>query len=289
MFTQSLYVLTDRLVALDEVARALVDVPALGRQSSPAGEHWAHGSDAWVAGTRHHDRGRIVIDVVHRPFPDDLDTTNDRRLYAAWSMGQFGPMVRPGCLQRALSRISGPISAEIAQHLGFIRLRYAYAVEGEKSGLPRDRDAPGELMALSHLAYFISEFQGALALFDPNGEKLTEPRSVRQEMDIARMMDESAWSLWTSQAEVAGTHGSGMRTMGVGQWYRGDLLIVGPVPEGETSGAVFESYIRQSLEGADPAVLNHNGASIPLRWVVDDRFDGSELAVVSLSESSASA
>ena len=76
--------------------------------------------------------------------------------------------------------------------------------------------------------------------------------------------------------------------VGVGQWYRGDLLIVGPVPEGETSGAVFESYIRQSVADADPAVLNHSGASIPLRWVVDDRFEGSELAVVSLTESPAS-
>jgi hypothetical protein len=47
----------------------------------------------------------MAIDTVDRPWPDDMgDPKENAEVFAAWSMGHFGPYTYPGGLQRLMGQ-----------------------------------------------------------------------------------------------------------------------------------------------------------------------------------------
>src|SRR6185369_4273960 len=101
--------------------------------------------------------GYVAIDVVNQAWPDHMgDPKSDVTLFAAWSMGQFGPFTFPGGLQRAQQQSWGwRDSAEaVSSHRGFIRLRTSYVFGADKDSpiLPTPYDPIAELHFLDRLS-----------------------------------------------------------------------------------------------------------------------------------------
>jgi len=123
----------------------------------------------------------VHVDVVGAPWPDAMEDAKDPSLFAAWSMGAFGPLAYPGGLRRAVQQAAAFPEAASDAHRAFVRLRTSYLVgAGEESAvLPDDWSALGELAALLRMASPLLALEGACAFFDPNAEVVLAPGAFR--------------------------------------------------------------------------------------------------------------
>lgn len=201
MFTQSLILLTSRELTLDDVEGALGDFEVLGRTGGDENAHWAFGAPALVVPLPGTVDGRVVVDVINERWPDvPGDPEEDPGLFAAWSMGGFGPGAFPGCLERAGTQCWTWKQASVAvrQHKGFIRLRTTYVADDETTGVPDDQDLQEELLFLTKMAHALGGVVGVMCLFDPAGEAIRPPQIVDQAMEWLELDDALPLDLWTN-------------------------------------------------------------------------------------------
>lgn len=144
----------------------------------------AGGGDVWFGGAglllayRREVNGAVVVDVVDRPWPDDMGSPKDgTSLFGAWGLGHLGPLTFPGNLARAAQqawrwRKGGPTAA--STHRAFVRLRLTYAggARSDAPVMPQDCEPVHELEFLTRVARSLLDLPGSLAFFVPAGEVL---------------------------------------------------------------------------------------------------------------------
>lgn len=174
-FTQGLVVLFERAPTIAQITDAL-------RPFAPGAAH--EGSGSWLHGPsvvvpyRPEVNGAVQVDVVDAAWPDGMgDPEKEVELFAAWSMGHFGPHAFPGGLARAAQQSfawdEGATMPE--RHRAFVRLRASYAFGANRSDpvMPADYAPIPELVFVTQVARAVLAMPGALALFAPDGEALS--------------------------------------------------------------------------------------------------------------------
>ena len=162
---------------LDEVKRALAPLGSL--EPVRPTEGWLGGFPGFVLRSDQTDGDKIVIDVVNRPWPDDMGhPQEDPDLFSCWCLGGFGPHVYPGSLERAAqhARTVPAAQALVSQHRAFVRLRK----------LPPPSAEPfTDLARLAAAARALLEMPTALAYFQPNGEVVLDRAALDANLESA--------------------------------------------------------------------------------------------------------
>src|SRR6186713_1309633 len=149
LFTQAAVVLFEREPTLDVLQKALAEFTVAGRRA-PA-EHQEMSGPSLLVPFRPEHRGAVAVDIVSRAWPDHMgDPKAAPILFAAWSMGHYGPGAFPGGLERAMQNCwhwDGG-SALVARHASFVRIRtsYAFGAKSDDPVLPPDYDPSQELL-----------------------------------------------------------------------------------------------------------------------------------------------
>lgn len=195
IFTQGICVLLDAACTLDEV-EALLRPLQPGRRSRSGGR-WAFESGALAVGLPG-GSGALLVDVVPRPYPDALGGEEDPELFAAWSLGYFGPLAWPGALARALPSVAPSLRARAARHGAWVRVLTTYSTgRGEDVLLPPGYDALRECMAVTEVALALLHLPGAIAWWDPAGETLLTHAQVHAELEAFRQGGPPPVRAWT--------------------------------------------------------------------------------------------
>jgi hypothetical protein len=245
LFTQTACVLLKGPVACEQLERALALFPVVGRQE--AGPSWAFGGPTVTLAFRPEVNGLVAVDVVDQTWPDTMgDPQKEPMLFAAWSMGNFGPFTFPGGLERAGQQSwawqEGKTVA--GQHTGFIRIRssYVFGAGEDAPVMPADYYPVGELLFTTEVALAVLGLPEALCYFNPNGEVLRDRDGLRESLDGARSANLLPLDLW-SNVRLFNLEGgwSLMDTVGNGQL---DLPDIGACfPRGYDYGEV-ERFLR---------------------------------------------
>lgn len=176
-------VLFTRAPSIEEIETALEPLrcPILRRHTEPG---WLSGGTELLVPFGDDPEGHVHVDVVESPWPDTMgDPKEDPPLFAAWSMGAFGPLVFPKNLERAVKQAVAFRDAgeAVAKHRAFVRLRTSYLVgAGEDSPImPENWSALAEIDAMLQVVAPILGIEGACAYFDPNAEVILPHDGVR--------------------------------------------------------------------------------------------------------------
>lgn len=175
IFSQGLVVLLSDSAALDEVENLLTEFGPPTRK--PTFEDWEFSGPAIVLPYRPDVNGYVSVDLVERPWPDDMGNPKEKPiLFGAWSMGHFGPCTFPGNLSRAVQQSwSWPAAKELVpRHKAFVRVRssYIFGAGPQAKCLPADYAPLPELQFLTAIIKALLENPNALAYFNPGGEVL---------------------------------------------------------------------------------------------------------------------
>ena len=179
MFMQGVCILTDGSTTIEEIWKTVADAGFKVVKRVPAGEQWVFGGDSIIVDFKRDVNGLVAIDVVNQPWPDSMgDPKTDPTVFAAWSMGFFGPFAFPGGLARAQQQSWAWEGAKTIPHRsrGFIRVKISY-VFGDKPDAPvapKDYDPVAEIAFLSDLCLALLKVKGTLCYFNPNGEVLQD-------------------------------------------------------------------------------------------------------------------
>ncbi|MEM6364159.1 MAG: DUF4261 domain-containing protein [Planctomycetota bacterium] len=208
LFTQGLCVLCSAPVSLEEIQERLSQFELVGIQES------AEESDAprtLAYSFRPDVGGHMLVTPSTGTWPDDMgdpDESPDR--FVAWSLGQFGPLAFPGCLERAAEQSWGWDDAATARddHSCHIRLLISYVLVGdeeednddedETSLVPEDYDAIEELQFLTKATSVLLEAPQALCYFNPGGEVMRDATGLRQGLNYAWNHELPPLDMWTN-------------------------------------------------------------------------------------------
>ena len=201
MFTQGICVLVNRAVTLDEVEAALSDFTISGR---------LEGSDTpAIAGPsvaiefQPDVNGYVAVDIYNDTWPDGMgDPQEDPDVFAAWSMGHFGPFAFPGGLARAISQSWGMEDADkvVEQHTGCIRIRcsYVFGADEDTPIMPESYDPAAELDFMVKVASSLLELPAAVCYFNPGGEVLRDLDTLRAGLNFAWSNDIPPLDVWSN-------------------------------------------------------------------------------------------
>lgn len=188
-FTQGITVLFDRAPTLDAITAA-IGVPVKKRLD--AFETWAMSGPCVIVEHDAERNGYVSIDVVDRPWPDSMgDPKNESTIFAAWTMGHFGPLAYPQGLERAWQHAyhhpSSPRDV-VARHLAFVRVRLSYVFGGGENApvIPEGVDPVAELARVFSLGRSLLNLDGASLLFVPGADLLFDATQIDERLDDAR-------------------------------------------------------------------------------------------------------
>src|SRR5437764_13162077 len=103
-FTQSGSVLFSKPISLDEIAPLLSGFEIAKRKEEVKEPHL--GGPALIMAYRPEVNGYVSVDVRNWKWPDDMgDPKSELVLFAAWSMGHYGPFTFPESLLRAKQQL----------------------------------------------------------------------------------------------------------------------------------------------------------------------------------------
>jgi hypothetical protein len=200
-FSQGLVVLFDRVPALDELAGAIVPREIAKRLEQ--GREWAFGGPSLLTPFRPEANGYVSIDIVSRQWPDSMgDPKDDSRVFAAWSMGHFGPYTYPHGLARACQQSWHweAAGATASRHFAFVRIRcsYVFGARPDSPVLPQDYSPLPEILFATEIAEAILTIPGALCYFNPNGECLYSRENVAELITRHKGPGPAALELWSN-------------------------------------------------------------------------------------------
>ncbi|QIF05319.1 DUF4261 domain-containing protein [Roseimicrobium sp. ORNL1] len=134
--------------------------------------------------------GICIVDITDKPWPDGMgDPKEEPKIFGAWAMGAYGPCTYPGGLQRAVQYAVYPEAQQHAQaHQAFVRVRITYVKGAGKDSkvMPPDYDAQPEVLWLAEVTAALLEVEGALAYFNPGGERLLPKGLLEETLDGSR-------------------------------------------------------------------------------------------------------
>lgn len=208
LFTQSAFVLLSRVPAREERIQALLLATDHEVRESAGGRIWYEGGPLTVIPFAPERNGYVLLDVLDRRWPDDLDggraDTPDAaaEMAAAWKIGHFGPGTWPGCLSRAAQHSwawkAGANSAIRHQALLRLRLTYLLGVPGAVHRPYLASDPVTELLYLTQLIGALLTLRGALGCFLPAGESLRGAAFLEERLQLHRHGGPPPLDVWTN-------------------------------------------------------------------------------------------
>ncbi|MFN8612004.1 MAG: DUF4261 domain-containing protein [Vulcanimicrobiota bacterium] len=232
LFTQGIALLFEQAPNLDRLAEAVGLTEARRREDT---QGWEVSSRGLLFPYRPEVNGWLDLDVVDLPWPDSMGGPQEQpALFAAWSMGHFGPFAWPGALQRAQEQAwdwPDQASQVVGRHGAFVRLRLTYAIGigPDDPILPEGLDALEELRFLTELLPRLLELPGALAYFNPNADLVLDLEGVRRKLEGALQDDRFALDLWRNiRFFRLSEETSMMDTVGLAQLGLPDLEVTFP-------------------------------------------------------------
>jgi hypothetical protein len=248
LFTQSVYVLTSSAFTVDDLETALAAFDILGNIEKPSEDHWAFGGEGLIlSGVR--PGSRLLVDIIGNDWKDAFEDPEDPVLGAVWEAGGFGPLVFPGCIERAGKQAWAwkLASAAVRTHNSFVRLRMTFA--SDNGGEPKisDGDALEDLSFLTlAAAALLSNEDKAICFFNPNGEALRSKELVHSGLDHHAETGEPPLDLWTNlRLTRIGDGVVRMDSVGMQQFGLPDFEAV--FPEGTLPYADVDRFLRDLM------------------------------------------
>lgn len=237
LFTQGMCILLREPVSIQDLEERLKAFEIVGRHESIEDDD---APETLVLQYREDVGGHLLITPSRSPWPDDMgDPDESPERFVAWSLGQFGPLAFPGCLQRASEQSWGweEGSQAVSEHTAHIRLLISYVlgteeVEGEEDDediplVPEDYDAMHEMQFITRAVTELLELPQAICYFNPGGEILRGQNSLRQGLNYAWNHELPALDMWTNvRIFKADETWSLMDTVGNGQLDLPDLEAI---------------------------------------------------------------
>ena len=271
LFTQGICVLLEQAIDLNRIESSLSGFEIVGR-------HEANGADdptcTLVLRFRPEVEGHVLVSLSPNPWPDDMGDPEDTpELFVAWSLGQFGPLAFPGCLERACEQSwAWEEGRELPKkHTAHIRVLTSYVLGNEEDEviddadaplLPEDYDSMAELQFLMRVVSPLLELPGAICYFNPGGEVLRDDSGLRQGLNYAWMHDLPPLDMWTNVRLYKATDTwSLMDTVGNGQFdqpdmeavFQADTYKVSDVEEFLRNASLFMLREEEEVEDGDTA------------------------------------
>jgi len=271
LFTQGICVLLEQAIDLNRIESSLGGFEIVGR-------HEANGADdptcTLVLRFRPEVEGHVLVSLSPNPWPDDMGDPEDTpELFVAWSLGQFGPLAFPGCLERACEQSwAWEEGRELPKkHTAHIRVLTSYVLGNEEDEaiddadaplLPEDYDSMAELQFLMRVVSPLLELPGAICYFNPGGEVLRDDSGLRQGLNYAWMHDLPPLDMWTNVRLYKATDTwSLMDTVGNGQFdqpdmeavFQADTYKVSDVEEFLRNASLFMLREEEEVEDGDTA------------------------------------
>ncbi|MCD0459622.1 DUF4261 domain-containing protein [Roseiconus lacunae] len=209
LFTQGMCVLFREPVSLEKLQQSLTSFELIGVQESVVDNA---SPETLVMKFRPEVGGHLLVTPSTEKWPDDMgdpETTPD--VFVAWSLGQFGPLAFPGCLQRAAEQAWTWDEAEdaVAEHSCHVRLLISYVLGSENEEqpdddsddvvlIPDDYNAVEELMFLMKGVSELLELPEAICYFNPGGEILQDQSGLRQGLNFAWNYELPPLDMWAN-------------------------------------------------------------------------------------------
>jgi len=202
-FTQGVSLLTNGQTTIADVKSALLQQGFDIVKETSAQESWAFGGPSVIVAFVPDVNGYVRVDVVNQPWPDAMgDPKSDATIFAAWSMGHFGPFAFPGSLARAQQHAWAwePGRSVPEGHRGFVRVRASYVFGCTKDApvFPKDYNCVAEMTFLSRAVLAIFNAPGVICYFNPNGEVLRDYPSFREVWDACSEQQQLPLPLWAN-------------------------------------------------------------------------------------------
>jgi hypothetical protein len=255
LFTQGMCVLLRQPVTVDEVLSQLSGFTLSARHDAIDD---VDSNETLVFEFQEEAGGHLLVTPSSGEWPDDLgdpDETPER--FVAWSLGQFGPLAFPGCLERSIDQSWGwEEGSEMAPlHTAHIRLLISYVLGSEESEedddddelplVPEDYDPIRELEFITKAVAALLELPGAICYFNPGGEVLRDSDGLRRGLNHAWNQEMPPLDMWTNvRLFRTSDQWSLMDTVGNGQFDLPDLEAVFSSKKYEPSEV--ESFLRSA-------------------------------------------
>lgn len=181
--------------------------------------------------------GQAVVMYSDQRWPEDFpDPEEDPELFAAWTLGQYGPLAFPGDLQRAIEQSwrwdEG--REEAAKHVAHIRILYSYplnddadTVEDAIAEIPEDADPVAELHFVTRVVSRLLELPAAICYFNSGGEVLMNAEDLRGGMNECWKHELVPVDMWTNVRLFRATDSwTLMDTIGNEQFDLPDLEVI---------------------------------------------------------------
>ncbi len=200
-FTQGVAVLFRGEPSLSSLAPLLGDFRIVKEARTASG--WEMGDASLIVEYDAAVNGYVSVDVVNRPWPDHMgDPQGEPALFAAWSMGYFGPYTYPRGLERATRQSWRwkEAGARIAEHASFARLKmsYVFGAADDAPVMPEHCDPLKELDFLTAMAARLLAHPAAICYFNPNGEVILTGQLLDESARHHKSHDLPALDLWTN-------------------------------------------------------------------------------------------
>lgn len=201
-FTQGGVLLLKQNVSISELEAQVASFGA-HRRVTDSSTNWTLGGDSLVVSLGLGDNATASIDVVNRPWPDRMgDPKTESEVFAAWSMGYFGPLTWPGSLERAIGHCwTWPEGRGIApSHASFVRVKVSHVFGAGPSApvIPADYEPVPELHQTTRLLLALASHPAVIAWFNPNGEVMLPPAEVAKKLDWAKKHQVNPVDVWTN-------------------------------------------------------------------------------------------
>ncbi len=180
IYTQGVMILLKESLDISELKKQLGGFRVLAQKE--ATDSWLSMGPSLVVEAERGSKGRVVIDLVDKRWPD---TDSDPAVAAARKSGLFGPVEAEETLHRACAFCPStwPEGPELANsHQAFLRLRVTYvkASGAPLDGVPEDYNATRECEQLLGVAEALLEHPSALCYFNPTGELIASKEFLAQ-------------------------------------------------------------------------------------------------------------
>jgi hypothetical protein len=276
LFTQGMCVLLRRPVSLSELQEKLASFEFVGVQESVVD---GASPETLVLEFRPEVGGHLLVTPSTEKWPDQMgDPESAPDVFVAWSLGQFGPLAFPGCLQRAAEQSWGWEEGEdaVEEHTAHVRLLISYVLGSDESQeeeiesddvvlIPNDYDPIGELRFLTKAVSALLDLPEAICYFNPGGEVLRDQAGLRQGLNYAWNFELPPLDMWTNvRLFRAEDSWALMDTVGMGQLDMPDMEAVYDTQRYEP--AEVERFLRNAslyLMGAEEDFEDGDAADGP--------------------------
>ena len=234
LFTQGMCILLRKPVATSELEKRLSAFNFVGRQESIEDDD---APETLVYEYKPNTNGHLLVTPATNVWPDDMgDPDESPERFVAWTLGQFGPLAFPGCLQRAGDQAWGweEGGERILEHTAHIRflISYVFGVDELDDDedvplVPEDYDPIDEMTFLTKAVTSVLEMPEAICYFNPGGEVIRDENGLRQGLNHAWSHDLPPLDVWTNvRIYRADEEWSLMDTVGNGQFDIPDLEAI---------------------------------------------------------------